>query len=312
MADGGSVDLDTAPAPHDQNWANAFKKGAGFASGGSVPAPSPSPSPTDFQKKISDAFKANGGIIEAKDKAKKRAENSMSGEKGVHQNAQFQADKGTSDAGASVRYSKDLDLSSSAKKTFGNAAIKEHKAKLEELKSMSSPNLKGLAEGGSVKGVQKSSMGIDHPKDKKEKSWAGESIAGQSLRNSDINDYGMQGAKDEHNRTLGELKSMKAPNLKGLADGGEVSDQDDDLVMKIMHKRYSKGGEVANDVEQDSADHDPDQFDDEVLDDDLSLHDTEANSGDDLGDAEQDDDRNDIVAKIMKSQSKKDKLPKVR
>ena len=78
-----------------------------------------------------------------------------------------------------------------------------------------------LAEGGDVKGVHKSSVeGVERPKNKSEKTMSGESEAGAQVRNEDIHPSGKQKAKDEHNRVLGEMKSMPKPKLKGLAKGG--------------------------------------------------------------------------------------------
>lgn len=73
---------------------------------------------------------------------------------------------------------------------------------------------------------------------------------------------------------------------------------------------YSKGGMVANDVgEGQEADKLPNQFDDLVLRDDMEEHYTGANSGDEIGDKQEDEDRRDMVAMIMKSRKKKDRLP---
>lgn len=111
------------------------------------------------------------------------------------------------------------------------------------------------------------------------------------------------------------------PNLPGAKDfqdsfrkkthyakGGDVSDQDDDLVMRIMNKRYSKGGMVANESDE-YADEMPNEFDELVLGDDLESTYSGANSGDELGDEQEDEDRKDIVSRIMKSRSKKDRMP---
>ncbi len=83
------------------------------------------------------------------------------------------------------------------------------------------------------------------------------------------------------------------------------------MIDHIMKKRaYSKGGMVANDVGTgQEADKLPNQFDDLVLRDDLESSYTGANSGDELGNAQEDEDRRDIVAMIMKSRKKKDRLP---
>lgn len=87
----------------------------------------------------------------------------------------------------------------------------------------------------------------------------------------------------------------------GYAKGG--------MVDRVMAKKYSKGGMVANDDEP-IADEMPAQYDDLALRDDLEEHYTGANSGDELGDAQEDHDRADIIARIMKSRAKRDKMPR--
>lgn len=93
-------------------------------------------------------------------------------------------------------------------------------------------------------------------------------------------------------------KSFKTP---GYAMGGDIVDH-------IMKKHYSHGGVVANE-DHDMADFHPNQFDDLVLDDHLEEHYTGKNSGDELGNEQEDHDRRDIVHSIMKSRKKKDRLP---
>lgn len=89
-----------------------------------------------------------------------------------------------------------------------------------------------------------------------------------------------------------------------------------DMIGHIMKKRqmhYSKGGRVANDVGTgQEAGKLPNQYDDLVLRDDLEQHYTGANSGDEIGDAQEDEDRRDIVSMVMKSRRKKDRLPNPR
>lgn len=85
------------------------------------------------------------------------------------------------------------------------------------------------------------------------------------------------------------------------ADGGMVGD--------IMAKRYSHGGQVANKTGF-NADFHEDQFDDLVLRDDLESEYTGANSGDELGNAQKDEDERDLVSMIMRSRHKKDRLPR--
>ena len=120
------------------------------------------------------------------------------------------------------------------------------------------------------------------------------------------------------------LKQMNAtdPNIKGLADGGEVmgsmhgeqpGDHELDMVGRIMKHRehMSRGGEVANDTPIE-ADFMPNDFDDLAMRDDLESSYTGENSGDELGDDQEDHDREDMVARIMRSRAKKDHLPNPR
>lgn len=113
-----------------------------------------------------------------------------------------------------------------------------------------------------------------------------------------------EGAMREDDKDLNEMPvDMKQ----------STEDADDSLVMRIMHKRYSKGGMVANETDIDSADSMPAQFDDLVLRDDLeSTYGDDDNAGDALGNAQEDEDRKDIVARIMASRRKKDRLPNPR
>lgn len=133
-------------------------------------------------------------------------------------------------------------------------------------------------------------------------------------------------AKKIHREKLNELKSMKKPHL--YAEGGEVdemaeydpmehpqdkmnmmAEEEDDMIARIMRKRYSEGGKVANQTEP-MADEEPTEFDDLVKDDDLDFHYDGANSGDELGDEAEDMNRRDIVERIMRSRAKKDKMPR--
>lgn len=96
---------------------------------------------------------------------------------------------------------------------------------------------------------------------------------------------------------------------QSYADGGDV-DESSSMVDQIMAK-MSKGGQVANQDEAITGDM-PNEFDDLHLRDDLEFSETEANSGADLGNAREDKDRADMVAQIMKSRAKKDRLPNPR
>lgn len=95
-----------------------------------------------------------------------------------------------------------------------------------------------------------------------------------------------------------------------MAEGGEVKEDDgsEGIVDRIM-KRFAKGGAVEQDTPV-MADFEDNDFD--VL---PGMEDTEAdetgkNSGDEIGDEQEDDDRKDIVSRIMKSRSKKDRMPR--
>lgn len=92
----------------------------------------------------------------------------------------------------------------------------------------------------------------------------------------------------------------------------ENQDDHEDMVGRIIKQRakhYSHGGQVANDTPI-RADFEDNQFDYLVKDDDLEQHYTGANSGDEIGNDQEDEDRRDIVHRIMKSRSKKDRMPR--
>lgn len=101
-------------------------------------------------------------------------------------------------------------------------------------------------------------------------------------------------------------------NQMGDDEGAGDSNGNDPFVMKIMmgrEKGFSEGGKVSNDTPP-KADSMPADYDDLALRDNLQEHETGENSGDELGDAQEAEDRADIVDKIMKSRAKKDKLPR--
>jgi hypothetical protein len=77
--------------------------------------------------------------------------------------------------------------------------------------------------------------------------------------------------------------------------------------MRIMMGRtkgYSEGGQVSNSDEI-KAGFDKNEFDDLHLRDDLEFSDTGSNSGDELSDDREDEDRKDIVSRVMRSRAKK-------
>ena len=111
------------------------------------------------------------------------------------------------------------------------------------------------------------------------------------------------------------------PDGVWMAEGGQITDNEQDsshemdMVGRIMKQRqqmYSEGGRIANETDVDSAKKMPAQYDDLVLRDDLESSSDGANNGDMLGNEQEDEDRKDIVSRIMKSRAKKDKLPNPR
>lgn len=102
---------------------------------------------------------------------------------------------------------------------------------------------------------------------------------------------------------------------KGGFIGSEQSDaHEDDMVGRVMKKRqkmYSEGGKVANDDHPFEYEfEEPDQFDVLAKEDDLKSSYTGANSGDELGNKRLDEDDEDIVSRVMRSRSKKDRNPR--
>lgn len=87
--------------------------------------------------------------------------------------------------------------------------------------------------------------------------------------------------------------------------------EEEDMVDRIMRQRaesYSEGGRVSNDTPM-LADYEENEFDDLVKDDDLEHHYTGANSGDEIGNDQEDEDRDDIISRIMRSRRLKDRMP---
>lgn len=124
-----------------------------------------------------------------------------------------------------------------------------------------------------------------------------------------------EAAMEEDERRLGQHGEIEeGPQGPWMADGGQItdnySDEEDgdgtDMVGRIMAKRqrmFSEGGKVSNQDELE-ADFSPNEFDDLHLRDDLEQHDTGANSGDYDGDEGEDERRDDIVSRIMRSRRK--------
>lgn len=92
---------------------------------------------------------------------------------------------------------------------------------------------------------------------------------------------------------------------------GMEEEMDDDMIGHIMKKlkHYSEGGKVSNEDEP-VVDSEEAEYDDLEKDDDLKEHYTGKNSGDEIGDEQEDEDQRDTVSQIMKSRKKKDKMPR--
>lgn len=158
---------------------------------------------------------------------------------------------------------------------------------------------KKFAEGGGIIDTSRnpeslSERGIHHTT-----STEGRSPVGNSLRNK-YRDHAdaIQEAKEGHKQILSELRHM--PIVPEYSEGGVVD--------RVMKKRYSEGGRVAN-TDELTADFDPMEFDYLHLRDDLEFSETGDNSGDFLGDEQEDEDRRDIVSRVMRSRAKQDRMP---
>lgn len=136
---------------------------------------------------------------------------------------------------------------------------------------------------------------------------------------NDVKDNGSAESEDE--RRLNQHGAEETGPEGAYAEGGRIGDDyqtsahEMDMVGRIMAQRqrsYSKGGRVANsgmgDLD-DMADGQPNNFDDLSLRDDLESSNSGANDGDDLGNAREDKDRRDIVARIMASRAKRGRMP---
>ncbi len=159
-------------------------------------------------------------------------------------------------------------------------AKKEHRKTLSELRSMKKPHL--YAEGGDV----------------------------DELREGSDDRMIRQDSDDMEHAPM--PKDYESHEAEYAAENQEFPEEEEDMVGRIMKGRaqhMSKGGRVANRTD-DYTDEEPNQFDDLVKDDDLEEHYTGANSGDEIGDHQEDEDRHDIVARIMKSRRLKDRNPR--
>lgn len=115
----------------------------------------------------------------------------------------------------------------------------------------------------------------------------------------------------------GEMESGYGDEPREHEVDNEEADQEDemayahgDIVDHILRKRMSEGGRVANDTSP-IADSRPNQFDDLVLRDDLeSSYGEDDNSGDALSNKREEEDRQDIISRIMRQRSMRERNPR--
>ncbi len=111
--------------------------------------------------------------------------------------------------------------------------------------------------------------------------------------------------KMKHHKRMAQAHSDAADDASDdapeeFAEGGMVGD-DDDMVGRIMRSRK---GEPEADFEM----NDFDAMDETAPGNEADY--TGADSGDEVGDAQEDEDQRDIVSRIMRSRSKKDRMPR--
>lgn len=195
---------------------------------------------------------------------------------------------------------------------FKDQAKSEHEKVINESRSMPKPKLKGLADGGMVKASMEDEFGSSQPQVKDHKpSYMNEAAHKMKTSQPVSEEHALPSV--EHDEDEPHEAKPASPFGYGLAEGGEV----DELIERIMkHRAMSEGGKVANEDhgphESKLADFDPNEFDDLTLRDDLEEHYTGANSGDKLGNEQLDHDEDDMISRIMKSRTKKDRLPNPR
>lgn len=107
--------------------------------------------------------------------------------------------------------------------------------------------------------------------------------------------------KSDDRRDMGAEEETEK-GQRGI-DSGDL-----DLVGRIMTRMFSKGGEVADDTPP-LVDSEPADYDVLADEDGLAFHDTEANSGDEIGDEQEDEDRDDVASRAYRSWKKKDRNP---
>lgn len=86
-----------------------------------------------------------------------------------------------------------------------------------------------------------------------------------------------------------------------------------DIITQIMRKRMGKMADEHEEPDGDEpiVDSEPNEFDVMVADDnEPEFHETEENSGDDIGNAEEDKEDHSLISQIMASRRKKDRMPR--
>ncbi len=128
-----------------------------------------------------------------------------------------------------------------------------------------------------------------------------------------MSDFAMKYSMKKHMAKGGMMEdcmhgSKSCPECHGgmMAGGGEVKPDDDELVMRIMKKRYAMGGEVDKPI----VDEMPAEYNEMAIEPAEEFSETGANSGDEDGDEAHDKDDEETIAGIMKSRKKKDKMPR--
>lgn len=193
---------------------------------------------------------------------------------------------GTSEAGAALKPSFSL-----GDEHDSDVAKMKHRKVLQEMKS--SPRPKLMANGGPLTADDVP----EAPRKNAEEMQRGALQSGPTMAEA-MHSIRKAFGSDEDTQTA-----------EGYAMGGDVVD-------RIIAKRknmYSEGGQIANGGDDDldkMADGDPNNFDDLALRDGLSSsygHDD--NSGDALGNAQEAEDREDIIARIMRQRKMKQHNP---
>lgn len=219
--------------------------------------------------------------------------------KGVHRDAIEGMPNGESEAGEVIR--------NYMHKPGAKEAVKhEHEKRLAELKSMPKPKL--MAEGGEMS-----------KRDRAIHAFKGGYIGSYQHEEDEV-DGGdanpMAEENVEHPESHDSMVSHEEMNQEGDEDeGAGGGDPMDPVVMKIVMGRakgYSKGGMVANEDSGESAS-EPDEMakweDNEF--DELGKSggmDGHYSGSEEIGDEQEDHDRDDIVKRVMKSRSKRDRM----